>query len=104
MQEKEKVGKERVGIQKLAEEMSKEYPINQRGAKIFIEKLFKKIENYIQEGKAVKLGNIGILKKVLKEKRRARNPRTGEEIVIPEHFTVKLKVSKMFKEKLNKLE
>ena len=95
---------EKITMQKLADELSKSYPINRRGAKLLVEKLFDIIANALKEGKAVKLGEIGVLKKVLKTERKARNPKTGERIIIPAHYTIRFKISKAFKEKLNEEE
>ena len=47
----------------------------------------------LSSGEAVKVFPLGILKPVVRAARLGRNPRTGEEVPIPERMTVILKPS-----------
>lgn len=53
-------------------------------------------------GEDVTIRGFGILTVVNREERMARNPRTGDEVAVPAHRTVKFRPSKELKETLNK--
>ncbi|MCH8569452.1 MAG: integration host factor subunit beta [Balneolales bacterium] len=60
----------------------------------------------MKEGKNIELRGFGSFKVVKRAQRVARNPKTNEEVIVPEQFVPVLKVSKEFKksvgESLNK--
>ena len=56
----------------------------------------------LAEGEEISIRGFGALSVVRREERKRRNPQTGEEKTIPAHRTVKFKISKEFKETLNK--
>lgn len=53
------------------------------------------------KGNAVTIQGFGTIKPVHRNARKGHNPSTGEAINIPEHYTVKLAVSKKFRDTLN---
>jgi len=54
----------------------------------------------LAKGEDVKLTDIGVLKPVEVAEKNGRNPATGKPIKIPAHKTVRFRISKMLKEKL----
>ena len=67
----------------------------------YIYDVFTAIEQALLDGYDVPLGNIGKLKQVERAARKGRKPKTGEEIDIPAKKSIKLGLSKPFKEELN---
>lgn len=65
----------------------------------FIEVASKELQK--NEGKITLVG-FGTLKTINKKKKKGRNPRTGEEIVIPKKKAVKFVPGKKLKELINK--
>ncbi len=61
------------------------------------------IINGIRDSKSIEFRNFGRFStKVIKEKRNARNPRTGEKIHIEERKSISFKMSKELRKKINK--
>ena len=54
----------------------------------------------ISQQKGIKLGEIGTVKVDVVPEREHRNPQTGESVTKPEHYALKFKASKPFKEEL----
>lgn len=51
----------------------------------------------LKEGKTIELRGFGSFKVVKRAQRIARNPKTNEEVIVPEQFVPVLKVSREFK-------
>lgn len=66
-----------------------------------IDSVFSNISKALSEGENVKISDFGQF--VVKERaeRQGRNPKTGEEVLIPASKTVKFKLAKGLKEKMN---
>ena len=67
-----------------------------------IDGLIRIAKEKLAEGEEVSIRGFGTLSVVHREERKGRNPQTGEEKTIPAHRTVKFKISREFKESLNK--
>ena len=67
-------------------------------AENIVDFLLLQIKSAVDEGEKVTLGGFGIFSKRDHNARNARNPRTGEMIVVPAHSRVKFTVAKAFKE------
>lgn len=67
-----------------------------------IDGLIRIAKEKLAEGEEISIRGFGALSVVHREERKGRNPHTGEEKTIPAHRTVKFKISKEFKETLNK--
>jgi len=59
------------------------------------------IKDAVVNGEPIRVGDIGIIKPVVRAARKARNPQTGEEIDVPAHKSVKFKISSKFKDEIN---
>jgi DNA-binding protein HU-beta len=67
-----------------------------------IEGFFKTVIESLKEGKGIEIRGFGSYKVKKKNARRARNPKTGEQVQVPEHFVPTFKFSKDFKLLVNK--
>lgn len=67
-----------------------------------VDTIFDTIKEALKEGNSITLVGLGTFKIVDRAERKARNPRTGEEITIPAKKTLVFKPSKSFLDQLNK--
>lgn len=56
------------------------------------------VKDAMKRGETIELRGFGSFKVVKRAQRVARNPKTNEEVIVPEQFVPVLKVSKDFKE------
>ena len=66
-----------------------------------IEGFIKTVIESLKEGKNIEIRGFGSYKVKKKNSRQARNPKTGEQVFVPEHFVPTFKFSKDFKEIVN---
>jgi len=66
-----------------------------------IEGFFKTVIEYLKEGKGIEIRGFGSFRVKKKNARQARNPKSGEQVFVPEHYVPTFKFSKEFKEKVN---
>jgi DNA-binding protein HU-beta len=87
----------------LALQMVKDSSITKSDALIVIDTLIDVVTKELQknDGKITLVG-FGTLKAINKKKKKGRNPRTGEEIVIPKKKAVKFVPGKKLKELINR--
>lgn len=71
-----------------------------KGAEI-VDDFFDIIANFIIADEPVKLRKFGTFSIKIKKPRLARNPKTLEEVMIPERKVVRFKIAPSFKQKLN---
>ena len=67
-----------------------------------IEGFFKTVIESLTEGKGIEIRGFGSYKVKKKNARHARNPKTGEQVQVPEHYVPTFKFSKDFKLLVNK--
>ncbi|HEY7750917.1 MAG TPA: HU family DNA-binding protein [Ignavibacteriaceae bacterium] len=67
-----------------------------------IEGFFKTVIEALKDGKGIEIRGFGSYKVKKKNSRQARNPKTGEQVYVPDHFVPTFKFSKDFKEIVNK--
>lgn len=67
-----------------------------------IEGFFKTLIDALREGKGIEIRGFGTYKVKKKRARQARNPKTGEQVFVPEHFVPTFKFSREFKELVDK--
>ena len=63
-----------------------------------IEGFFKTVIEALKEGNGIEIRGFGSYKVKKKNARQARNPKTGEQVFVPEHYVPTFKFSKDFKE------
>lgn len=66
-----------------------------------IEGFFKTVIEALKEGKGIEIRGFGSYRVKKKNARQARNPKTGEQVFVPEHYVPTFKFSKDFKELVN---
>ena len=66
-----------------------------------IEGFFKTVIEALKEGRGIEIRGFGSYKVKKKNARHARNPKTGEQVQVPEHFVPTFKFSKDFKSLVN---
>lgn len=69
-------------------------------AKIIVEAIFNRIRNELLAGNSVQLADFGTFSIKARAARKGRNPRTGEEIQIPEMKRVHFAAVPLFKKAL----
>ena len=67
-----------------------------------VEKTFDGIVNALIEEGRVELRNFGIFELRRRKARKARNPRTGEQVMVPEKCVVVFKPGRMVEERVEK--
>jgi len=67
-----------------------------------IEGFFKTVIESLKEGRGIEIRGFGSYKVKKKNARHARNPKTGEQVEVPEHFVPTFKFSKDFKLLVNR--
>ena len=87
-------------IQKLRKKHSY---IGKKNLEKIFEIFFNKISESLIDKKSVEIRSLGtFFVKEIKEKKRARNPRTGEILYIPKRNKIRFRASKRLKELINK--
>ena len=89
---------------KLIKELKKKHPkLNHKQLNAVIDNFFSSIEQALKDKKSVELRDLGtFFVKEIKEKKQARNPKTGEYIYIPKRNKIRFRASKRLKELINK--
>ncbi len=84
--------------------ISEEIGMTQLKTKEIVQKTFDAIvETLVEEGR-IELRNFGVFEVKRRAARKARNPRTGQRVDVPEKFVVTFKPGKEMEEKVRKLE
>ena len=77
--------------------------LNNLQLELIIDTFFKSIEDALKEKKSVFLRGFGTFYvKEIKENYSARNPKNGELIYVPKRHKVRFRISKKFKEFINR--
>ena len=66
-----------------------------------IEGFFKTVIESLKDGKGIEIRGFGSYKVKKKTSRQARNPKTGDQVFVPEHYVPTFKFSKEFKNIVN---
>jgi nucleoid DNA-binding protein len=84
--------------------ISDEIGLTQLKTKEIVQKTFDAIvEALVEEGR-IELRNFGVFEVKKRAARKARNPRTGDKVHVPEKFVVTFKPGKEMEERVRKLE
>ena len=84
--------------------ISEEIGLTQLKTKEIVQKTFDAIVNTLVEDKRIELRNFGVFEVKQRAARKARNPRTGEKVFVPEKFVVTFKPGKEMEERVRELE
>jgi DNA-binding protein HU-beta len=66
-----------------------------------IEGFFKTVIESLKDGKGIEIRGFGSYRVKKKNSRQARNPKTGQQDFVPEHYVPTFKFSREFKEMVN---
>ena len=66
-----------------------------------IEGFFKTVIESLKDGKGIEIRGFCSYRVKKKNSRQARNPKTGQQVFVPEHYVPTFKFSKEFKEMVN---
>jgi nucleoid DNA-binding protein len=84
--------------------ISEEIGLTQLKTKEIVQKTFDAIVDTLVEDKRIELRNFGVFEVKQRAARKARNPRTGEKVYVPEKFVVTFKPGKEMEERVRELE
>lgn len=81
----------------IAAEISEATGISKKETEIVIEGFISTVIESLKKNDAIEIRGFGTFKNIVREPRKARNPKTGETINLVKRFIPKFKVSKEFK-------
>ena len=84
--------------------ISEEIGMTQLKTKEIVQKTFDAIVRTLVEDSRIELRNFGVFEVKKRASRKARNPRTGEKVSVPEKFVVTFKPGKEMEERVKQLE
>ena len=84
--------------------ISDEIGLTQLKTKEIVQKTFDAIVEALVEERRIELRNFGVFEVKQRAARKARNPRTGAKVFVPEKFVVTFKPGKEMEEKVRELE
>lgn len=84
--------------------ISEEIGLTQLKTKEIVQKTFDAIVETLVEDRRIELRNFGVFEVKKRAARKARNPRTGEKVAVPEKFVVTFKPGKEMEERVRELE
>jgi nucleoid DNA-binding protein len=84
--------------------ISEEIGMTQLKTKEIVQKTFDAIVETLVEERRIELRNFGVFEVKKRAARKARNPRTGQRVDVPEKYVVTFKPGKEMEEKVRRLE
>ena len=84
--------------------ISEDLGLTQAGAKEIVQKVFDAILNTLVKEGRVELRKFGVFEVKQRKPRRARNPKTGEQILVPERLVVTFKPGTTMQQRVEALE
>ena len=84
--------------------ISEEIGLTQLKTKEIVQKTFYAIVETLVEDHRIELRNFGVFEVKKRAARKARNPRTGDKVYVPEKFVVTFKPGKEMEERVRELE
>lgn len=86
---------------RLARQVAAEHGLTGRQAKQIVDSIFRGMAEALEKGENVAIDKFGRFNVKQLETRRARNPRTGQELTVPATCTVGFTTSKVLKSRMN---
>jgi len=84
--------------------ISEEIGLTQLKTKEIVQKTFDAIVEALVEERRIELRNFGVFEVKRRAPRKARNPRTGDKVFVPEKFVVTFKPGKEMEQRVRELE
>src|SRR6204780_5757047 len=88
----------------IVKSISEEIGLTQLKTKEIVQKTFDAIVETLVEERRIELRNFGVFEVKQRAARKARNPRTGAKVSVPEKFVVTFKPGKEMEERVRELE
>lgn len=88
----------------IVKEISEALGMTQLKTKEIVQKTFDAIVKTLVADQRIELRNFGVFEVKKRAARKARNPRTGDKVFVPEKFVVTFKPGKEMEEKVRQLE
>lgn len=98
------IGELVVTKKEIVKTISDEIGLTQLKTKEIVQKTFDAIVETLVEDHRIELRNFGVFEVKRRAARKARNPRTGEKVFVPEKFVVTFKPGKEMEERVRELE
>lgn len=86
--------------QSVIDQVATEFNLTKKLAKEVVEVVFESVSKAIRNGERMRLGDLGTFNIIDKQARIARNPKTGEQVIVPAKKIVKFSPSKNLKESM----
>jgi len=83
--------------------ISEELGLTQLRTKEIVQKTFDAIIETLVEDKRIELRNFGVFEVKCRAARKARNPKTGEEVLVPKKYVVTFKPGKEMEQRVHDL-
>jgi nucleoid DNA-binding protein len=98
--------KENLGVTKkeIVRTISEEIGLTQLQTKEIVQKTFDAIVEALVAERRIELRNFGVFEVKRRAPRKARNPRTGDKVFVPEKYVVTFKPGKEMEERVKELE
>ena len=93
-----------MGKKEIVRSISEDLGLTQLQTKQIVQKLFEAILNMLTEQRRVELRNFGVFEVKRRGPRRARNPKTGEKVLVPEKSVVTFKPGRIVQQRVAALE
>ena len=90
-----------IGKQAFISDIAKKVKMNKEEVRNVVESFLESLENFIVNGEKIAFQGLFTIDLIEKSSRKGKNPRTGEEIIIPAKKALLFKVSQNLKDKIN---
>jgi nucleoid DNA-binding protein len=97
-------GDRNVTKKEIVKTISEEIGLTQLKTKEIVQKTFDAIVETLVEDHRIELRNFGVFEVKRRAARKARNPRTGDKVFVPEKFVVTFKPGKEMEERVREME
>jgi integration host factor subunit beta len=98
------IGDPHVTKKEIVKTISEEIGLTQLKTKEIVQKTFDAIVETLVEDHRIELRNFGVFEVKRRAARKARNPRTGDKVFVPEKFVVTFKPGKEMEERVREME
>ena len=88
----------------IVKQISDRIGLTQLKTKEIVQQTFDAIVDTLIEAGRIELRNFGVFEVKMRKARKARNPRTGDKVFVPEKYVVTFKPGKEMEEKVRQLE
>jgi len=88
----------------IVKQISEHLGLTQLKTKEIVQQTFDAIVETLLEERRIELRNFGVFEVKLRKERKARNPRTGDAVQVPQKYVVTFKPGKEMEERVRKLD